>query len=161
MSLGRKNSLMWRQQQQQQHVFTIFSIYSVVYTILCLCHIRSFRMHPQIVLDTSCWYFALATVTTAYQGIPQVLTFEDLEIMQLITVITRKVHWPTPGLWDVRSAINHGPSYGWCPGSITPDCISVGKVSFPRKNDPTFKYHYDISFPFVKTLPCHITRRKR
>ena len=44
------------------------------------------------------------------------------------------------------------------PNSLTE---SAWVASFPRKNDPTSKYHYHVSFPFVKALPCHIIRKKQ
>ena len=97
-------------------------------------------------------------LTITIQRILQVRTFQDLETMQLMA-ITRKVHWQMPGLWYVRWAFNDRPLCGWCPGSTIPDCISVGKASFPSKSDPTFKYLYCISIPFVKTLPCHMKKQ--
>ena len=75
--------------------------------------------------------------------------------------ITRKVHWPTPGLWHACCVINHRPLCGWCPGSTIPDRISVGEASFPRNSDATFKYLHCISISFVKTPPCHMVRTKQ
>ena len=119
-------------------------------------HVSALKSCSIFHADISCLFW-----TPFRRHIPQVLTFQDLETMQIIMAIGKKVHWPTPRPWHVCCAINHPPLCSWCPGSIIPGCISLGKASPPRKSDPNFKYHYCFTFPFVKVVDKHITRRKQ
>ena len=62
-------------------------------------YVRSFGMHPSIMLFISCWYFRISFEHRCSYSIP------GLETMQHIS-LTRKAHWPMPGQRDVRSIIN-------------------------------------------------------
>ena len=61
----------------------------------------------------------------------------------------------------MRCSISYGHSHGWCLWSVIVDCISVGaKLPFRERTAQASSYHYDFSFPLVKTPSCNKTRRK-